>query len=176
MKKFLMLIIMSVFIITGCTSSTEKQEEEKVMFNSYDDVFTIEAEEEWQNVTKGELNKLANLEIVDYDNNKYFMALMEKKEDFELSYDEYIETMKKDIEEKYKIQLEEENDIKIGDYDCKYVEFKSAAQNSSVNFYMQIYILETPNYYGRLFVWTTYSQRDLYKEEFNNMVQTFKEK
>ena len=56
--------------------------------------------------------------------------------------DEYFNTMKKDIEDKYKIQLEEENHIKIGDYDCKYVEFKSAAQNSSVNFYMQIYIVE----------------------------------
>lgn len=174
MKKFLIIFIMLAFVV-GCSTKAIIQEEEKVIYNSYDDIFSVEANSKWQNVTQGELNKLANLEIVDYDNNKYFMALMESKEDFELSYEEYHDHMIEDIEDKYKIKIEEENEIKIGDYNCVYVDFKSSSANSSVNFYMQIYIIETNNYYGRLFIWTTYSQRDIYKEEFNNIVKSFKE-
>lgn len=177
MKKILIVITIIAFALTGCTTDMKKNEKEKTIYNSYDEIFSIEADDKWQNVTKGELNKLANLEIVDYDNKKYFMALMESKENFQdFSYDKYKEIMLKDIETKYKIQLEEQTDIKIGDYDCIYVEFKSAVPNSSVNFYMQIYIIETKNYYGRLFAWTTYSQRDTYKNEFVDMVKTFKEK
>lgn len=176
MKKIYILFIIFIFLVTGCNTNLESLEDEKVIFSSYDDIFSIETENKWQNVTKGELNKLANLEIVDYDNNKYFMSLMESKEDFEITYDEYLNNMIKDIENKYKIQLEEIYDIKIGEYDCKYVEFKSAVQNSSVNFYMKVYIIETNNYYGRLFAWTTYSQRDIYKEEFDKMALSFKEK
>ena len=63
-----------------------------------------------------------------------------------------------------------------GEKKFSYVEFKSSAPSSSINLYMHIYIVETQNYYGRLFAWTNYSQRNNYKEEFNNMVKTFKEK
>ena len=173
MKKILFIVVISMLLI-GCSQKEEK--EENIIFKSYDEVFSIEANNDWQNVTKGELNEVANLEIANYNDNKYFMALMENKEDFDLSYDKYKEYMISDIEDKYKIQIEEKKDIKIGDYDCIYVEFKSTSENSSVNFYMQVYIVETKNYYGRLFAWTTYSQRDIYNDEFINMAKTFKEK
>lgn len=182
MKKIISIIIITLIIITGCAlnsnSSTEKnnKNKDKVIYNSYDEIFSIEAYPGWQNVTKGELNKIANLEIVDYDKNKYFMALMEKKEDFKLSYDEYKDYMLKDIEKTYEIKIEETKEIEVGESKFIYVEFKSAAPNSSVNFFMQVYIVETKNYYGRLFAWTNYSQREKYKEEFSNMVKTFKEK
>ena len=174
MKKIIIIITAISLLFVGCSSSGEN--DSKVIFNSYDEAFSIETVSSWQNVTKGELNELANLEIANYDENKYFMALMESKEDFDLSYDEYKDYMISDIEDRYKIQIEEKKDIKIGDYDCIYVEFKSSEEGSSVNFYMQVYIIETKNYYGRLFAWTTYSQRDTYKDEFIKMAQTFVEK
>ncbi len=174
MKKILILVTIICGILVGC--STSKESNKDIVFNSYDDKFSINASFEWQNVTKGDLNEIANLEIANYDENKYFMAIMESKEDFDLSYNEYKDYMIEDIENRYKIQIDEKKNVKIGDYDCVYVEFKSSDENSSVNFYMQIYIVETKNYYGRLFAWTTYSQRDMYKDEFSQMVSSFKEK
>ena len=174
MKKILILVTIICGILVGCSTSEESNKD--IVFNSYDDKFSINASFEWQNVTKGDLNEIANLEIANYDENKYFMAIMESKEDFDLSYNEYKDYMIEDIENRYKIQIDEKKNVKIGDYDCVYVEFKSSDENSSVNFYMQIYIVETKNYYGRLFAWTTYSQRDMYKDEFSHMVSSFKEK
>ena len=179
MKKIMGILILSLIIITGCVlnnKTTKSNNIDKIIYNSYDEVFSIEANYGWQNVKKGELNKLANLEIVDYERNKYFMALMEKKEDFKLSYNEYRDYMLKDIEKTYEIKTEEKKEIEVGEKKFSYVEFKSSAPSSSINLYMHIYIVETQNYYGRLFAWTNYSQRNNYKEEFNNMVKTFKEK
>lgn len=172
-------MIITLIIITGCAIGHKNEKENtknKVIYNSYDELFSIEANSSWQNVSKGELNKSANLEIVDYDKNKYFMAIMEKKEDFELSYDEYKDYMIKDIEKTYEVKIEEQKEIEVGDKKFIYVEFKSSAPNSSVNLFMQVYMIETQNYYGRLFAWTNYSQRDLYKNEFSDMIKTFKEK
>ena len=104
------------------------------------------------------------------------MAIMEKKEDFELSYDEYKNYMIKDIEKTYDVTLEEPKTININDKEFSYVEFKSSAPNSSINLYMYVYIIETDNYFGRLFAWTNYSQRDKFKEEYDKMVISFKEK
>ena len=180
MKKIVTVIIITIIIITGCSIENKKidKESEKniVTYNSYDEVFIVEANPSWQNVNKGELNKLANLEIVNYEKNKYFMAIMEKKEDFDLSYDEYKNYMIKDIEKTYEVELEEPKTITIDDKEYAYVEFKSSAPNTSVNLYMQVYMIETENYFGRLFAWTNYSQRDNYKEEFDQMVKSFKEK
>lgn len=178
MKKIIGSIVIVLIIITGCSleKKTTEDKNEQVIYNSYDEIFSIEANAGWQNVTKGELNKLANLEIVDYENNKYFMAIMEKKEDFKLSYNEYKEYMLKDIDKAYSIEKYDTKELKLKDQKITYVEFKSSAPNSSVNLFMQVYIVETKNYYGRLFAWTNYSQRNKYKEEFSEMVKTFKEK
>ena len=175
MKKILLLIILSVFMITGCSSKETEIVDSKTNFTSYDELFTIEAEKKWQLAEKGKLNNNANLELIDENNNKYFLVLASTKDDFN-SYDNYFDTMKQNIEKEYKIKIEEENEIKVGDHDCKYVEFKSTTTDSAVNFYMQVYMIETENYYARLFAWTTYSQRDKYKDEFKEMILTFKEK
>ena len=182
MKKNVVIIIMIFVIIIGCAisksrSTTEKSDTKgKIIYNSYDEKFSVEADSSWQNVNKGELNKLANLEIVDYSKNKYFMSIMEKKEDFKLNYNEYKDYMLKDIEKTYNVKLDTKKEIEIDNKKSTYVEFKSSAPNSSINMYMHVYIVETKNYYGRLFAWTNYSNRDIYKEEFNDMVKTFKEK
>lgn len=171
----IIIIIIAIITLAFIKGNKIYAETNNVIYNSYDEIFSIEAHPEWQNVTQGELNKLANLEIVDYNNNKYFMAIMEKKEDFALTYDEYKDYMLKDIEKTYKVPIEEQKEIEVGDKKFTYVEFKSSA-NTSVNLYMHVYIIETNNYYGRLFAWTNYSQRDNYKDEFNEMVKSFKEK
>lgn len=178
-KATIAIIIIIIAIITLALIKINKTStdtsDNKVIYNSYDEVFSLEANPEWQNVTQGELNKLANLEIVDYNKNKFFMAIMDKKEDFALTYDEYKNYMLKDIEKTYEVSIEEQKEIEVSDKKFTYVEFKSSA-NTSVNLYMHVYITETNNYYGRLFAWTNYSQRDNYKDEFNEMVKSFKEK
>ena len=71
MKKILLLIILSVFMITGCSSKETEIVDSKTNFTSYDELFTIEAEKKWQLAEKGKLNNNANLELIDENNNKY---------------------------------------------------------------------------------------------------------
>ena len=45
-----------------------------------------------------------------------------------------------------------------------------------MNTYIQIYYVETENYYGQLLTWTLNSKKDEYKDEFIQLVESFKEK
>lgn len=174
MKKLLLgLMLCTILIFTGCSETDNNSN--KITYNSYNDLFSVEAGNGWQQVEKGTLNSSADIELADLKNDKYFVALMENKEDFEWTYDEYIDNTIKSNASTYNFGDYEKKDIKIGDYDCKYIEFKSTGDNE-VNTYIQIYYVETDNYYGQLLTWTLNSKKDEYREEFIQLVQTFKEK
>ena len=171
MKKVLGLIICSTLLLTACS----EEKDANITYNSYDSNFTITATSGWSIPTQGTLNDEADLELVDNNNNKYFVALMEAKEDFDWSYEEYATNMLESNAESYGITIDEIQTITIDEHECQYIEFKTTTDNTSLNFYTQVYIVETDNYYGQLMTWTIYSQSDEYRDEFIEMVKTFKE-
>ena len=173
MKKLLGLILCTVLFLTGCNGTSINSD--KTTYNSYNNIFSVEVGKEWQQVEKGTLNSSADIELADLKNDKYFVALMENKADFEWTYDEYMDNTIKSNASTYDLEDYEEKDIKIGEYDCKYIEFKSTSE-TDVNTFIQIYYVETENYYGQLLTWTLNSKKDEYKDEFISLVQTFEEK
>ncbi len=173
MKKILGLILCTVLVLTGCNSTSNNSD--KTTYNSYNNIFSVEVGKGWQQVEKGTLNSSADIELADLKNDKYFVALMENKADFEWTYEEYMDNTIKSNASTYDLEDYEEKDIKIGEYDCKYIEFKSTSE-TDVNTFIQIYYVETENYYGQLLTWTLNSKKDEYKDEFISLVQTFGEK
>ena len=75
--------------------------------------------------------------------------------------------------ENYSVDLNDRKDIEINGCQGKYVEFKTKFQ--STNIYMRIYSIETENYYNQVLIWTTYSQKDSVVEEFNEIMDSYKE-
>ena len=88
MKKLLGLMLCTILILTGCSKANTNSN--KITYNSYNDIFSVEAVNGWQQVEQGTLNSLADIELADLKNDKYFVALMENKADFEWSYEEYM--------------------------------------------------------------------------------------
>lgn len=174
MKKLLGLMLCTILILTGCSKANTNSN--KITYNSYNDIFSVEAVNGWQQVEQGTLNSSADIELADLKNDKYFVALMENKADFEWSYEEYINNTIASNASTYNLTDYEKKDIKIGNYDCKYIEFKSTNNDTEVNTYIQIYYVETENYYGQLLTWTLNSKKDEYKDEFIQLVESFKEK
>lgn len=174
MRKLLVLMVCSILMFSGCGVSNSK---EKQTYTSYNDKFTVMVNSGWQEAERGTLNTSADIELADFKNEKFFVALMENKEDFNWTYDEYVNNTIEANSSVYPgINDAEKNDIKIGEYNCKYVELKVTTESSGINTYMQIYYVETENYYGQLLAWTLYSQKDEYRDEFIELVKTFKQK
>lgn len=172
MKKFI-LITLSILTLTGC-SFMDNKETKMTTFKSYDDKFQITVPSDWKKAsTKGELNSAADFELYNKVAEKYFLALMESKEDIAYSFEQYKTAILAQNEKVYSTTFDEVKDIKIDEHDCNYVEFKT--QQLGTNIYMRIYVIETDNYYGQLFIWTTYSQKDKLDEEFDKIISSYKE-
>lgn len=174
MRKLLVLMVCSILMFSGCGENNSKV---KQTYTSYNDKFTVMVNSGWQEAERGTLNTSADIELADFKNEKFFVALMENKEDFNWTYDEYVNNTIEANSSVYPgITDSEKNDIKIGEYNCKYVELKVTTESSGINTYMQIYYVETENYYGQLLAWTLYSKKDEYRDEFIELVKTFKQK
>lgn len=174
MKKILGIILCSVFLLTGCDYDTNNSNKIQT-YKSYNDKFSVDVKQGWEAVEKGNLNDSADIELADESNDKYFMALLESKKDFEWNYNEYADFMFKTTSNMYKVELGEPQEIEINGYKCKYVEFKTTLEEPAINSFMQVYIIETKNYYGQLFTWTLNSKKDEYREEFIEIAKSFKE-
>jgi len=177
MKKIILSLI-SILLITGCNNQNNitdnKIKEEYTKIKSYNEKFEIKVPSDWkQTEEKGELNDSADLEIYEKSSQKYFIALMEAKEDLTWTFDEYKNEIFKQNQELYETTFTDIKEIKLNTNNASYVEFKTVRNNT--NIYMRIYAIETTNYYGQLLIWTTYSQKDELNNEFNQMILSFKE-
>jgi len=178
MKKILGFMLCTLLCLTGCVFNTnfnnKSSEVKRLTYTSYDNNFIVEVNKGWTSVEKGTLNDAADLELIDSENDKYFLVLMESKEDFTWTYEEYRDHMFDANAEIYQTTVENIQDIKVGEYNCNFIEFDSNLEG--IKFYMQIYIVETDNYYGQILTWTLNSKKDEYRNEFLELVKSFKEK
>lgn len=171
MKKRLLLLIL-ILLFTGC--SNQKLIDENKIIKSYDESFEITVPSNWNVVdNKGDLNDVANIELSNKRNQKYLIAITESKEDLDMSFEEYQETIFTQHESNYDVKLTNKQDTEINGNKAKYVEFKTKFK--STNVYMRIYTIESQNYYSQILIWTTYSQKELVQKEFNKIIDSYKE-
>lgn len=171
MKKILLFIltISIVGILVACS-----EEEKLTVFKSDDSNFQVSATSNWKDA-EGELNSEADLQIYSPGKEKYFMALLESKEDFtDSSLQSYYDL----VTEPFFSSLDtyEQGDVKeVTINGNKALQYKLDGAIDNLNVVYMVTIIETPTHYGQLLAWTIKSKWDKNKDEYTDLINSFKE-
>lgn len=171
MKKILLFIltISIVGILVACS-----EEEKLTVFKSDDSNFQVSATSNWKDA-EGELNSEADLQIYSPGKEKYFMALLESKEDFtDSSLQSYYDL----VTEPFFSSLDtyEQGDVKeVTINGNKALQYRLDGAIDNLNVVYMVTIIETPTHYGQLLAWTIKSKWDKNKDEYTDLINSFKE-
>lgn len=171
MKKIFtfVLAISMVAILAACGGK-----EDLTVFKSKDSKYQVSASSSWKDAN-GQLNEDSDLEIYTPKKEKYFMALLESKDDFQDSslqkyYDLVTEPFVSSLTNPKQGDVKE---VTINGY--KALQYTLEGTSDNVNVAYLITVIETPTHYGQLMVWTLKSNWDEYKDEYTNLINSFKE-
>ncbi|TCZ75055.1 hypothetical protein E0485_18880 [Paenibacillus albiflavus] len=171
MKKILtfVLAISMVAILAACGGSDKLTD-----YKSKDSKFQVSATSGWKD-SKGQLHPESDLEIYNPQKEKYFMTLLESKEDFkDGSLQKYYDLVTPDFVSS--IDAPKQGDVKeVTINGNKALQFTLEGTSGGVNVAYLITIIETPTHYGQLMAWTLKSNWDKYKDEYTTLVNSFKE-
>ncbi|WP_232695998.1 LptM family lipoprotein [Brevibacillus daliensis] len=171
MKKILIFVlaISMVAILAACGGT-----DNVTVFKSKDNKFQVSASSSWKDAN-GMLHPESDLEIYDPQKEKYFMALLESKEDFtDSSLQKYYDT----VTESFVSSLDtpKQGDVKeVTINGNKALQYTLEGTSDNLNVAYLVTVIETPTHYGQLMVWTLKSNWDGYKDEYTNLINSFKE-
>ena len=142
---------------------------------SYDGIFQVKVPKTWIEVEeKYTLNKNAVLELHDVQKNAYLVAVITNKLDVTDSFEQFKKDVFTQKEAHYELKIEQYNDVVIDGYDSQYIEFYNTNADN-INTYIRAYAIETKNYYVQIMLWTLKSNEINIEEQFNNIIDSFKE-
>ncbi len=190
-KVLLMVMLLTIMLSTGCFNSNSGNKENKervkkqevVEDTSKNEVKTLEflcdnekiqitTPTTWKKYEEGTLNKDSSLELVGKSTNKYLLVISEKREDF-ASFNAWFDIVFNHSKESYNLdennlQRMDENGLNI-----RYIE--SNVESEGLNIYLQLYYIETDNYYNQILIWTTNSNKGNLSTEFRDIALSLKE-
>lgn len=170
MKKirilYFVVMFISLVLITGCGLSNYDK-----TISSYNNIYEVTVKDDWVKADKGSLNAKAELELKGLRTEKYVMILNDKASDFE-SYDDWSNNVITNNSNNYSFEESDVKNIKIGDYDSRYVEIEKEYNNTSM--YMRIYFINGKDNYAQLFMWTEYKNKDKVSGEFDQILESLK--
>lgn len=163
---------MSLVAILAACGGGEKKESLKV-FKNENNEFQVSALDSWKDA-EGELNEEADLQIYNMKNEKYFITLMETKEDFDdFSLNEYYDIVTDSF--LYSLDKYDQGEVKevtINGNDALQYTIEASIDNLKVVYLVTV--IETPTHYGQLLAWTLKSKWDDNKDEYFEIVNSFK--
>ena len=183
MKKILifLLAISMVAVLAACSEKEKNEDKDKVkdkdnvtVFKSEDNKYQVSASKGWEDA-EGSLHPDSELQINDSSKEKYFITLLESKEDIT---DSSLQTYFDLVTEQFISSLDnpkqgDVNEITINGNNA--LQYTLEGTVDSVNVVYLVTIIETPTHYGQLMAWTLKSKWDGYKDEYTNLVNSFKE-
>lgn len=173
MKKILVFVlaISMVAILAACGGNDK---DSLTVFKSVDNNFQVSASSSWKDAN-GELHPDSDLQIYNPQKEKYFMALLESKEDFtDFSLQDYYDV----VTEPFVSSLDTSNQGEVKEVTIngnQALQYTLEASMDDINVVYLITIIETPTHYGQLMAWTLKSKWDGYKDEYTNLINSFKE-
>jgi len=171
MKKILIFVlaIFMVAILAACGG-----EDSLTVFKSEDNKYQVSASNSWKDA-KGSLHPESELQIYNPKGEKYFIALLEPKEDFtDISLQQYYDA----ITEPFLSSLDgpSQGDVKeVTINGNKALQYTLEASIDNINIVYLVAIIETPTHYGQLMAWTVKSKWEENRDEYMNMINSFKE-
>ena len=163
---YLLVLIISIVMLTGCgLGNSEKT------IASYNNIYEVTVNGDWVKADKGALNAKAELELKGLRTEKYVMILTDKASNFE-SYDDWCNNVISNNSNNYSFDESDVKQIKIADFDSKYVETEKEYNNTKM--YMRIYFLNGKDNYSQLFMWTEVKNKDKVASEFDQILESLK--
>ena len=170
MKKILLFVfaISMVTILAACGGG-----DKVIDFKSVDDKYQVSASNSWKDA-KGSLHPDGDIQIYVPSKEKYFMTLLESKEDFnDFSLQQYYDI----VTEPFLSSLENpsQGDVKeVTINGNKAHQYTLEGTVDNLNIVYLVTIIETPTHYGQLMAWTLKSNWDANKDEYINLTNSFK--
>lgn len=163
------LAISMVTILAACGG-----EESQTVFKSEENNYQVSASSGWKDAD-GTLHPESELQIYNPLKEKYFMTLLESKEDFtdfslQAYYDIVTETFLSSVD------ISNQSDVKeVTINGNKALQYTLEGTVDNLNVVYLVTVIETPEHYGQLMAWTLKSKWDQYKDEYADLVNSFKE-
>lgn len=163
------LAISMVAILAACGG-----EDKLTVFKSEDNKYQVSASNSWKDAGDT-LNPEAGLQINNLKDEKYFIALLEPKEDFtDFSLQQYYDA----ITEPFLSALDAPNQGNVEEVTIngnKALQYTLEASIDNINIVYLVAVIETPTDYGQLMAWTIKSKWDDNKDEYMELINSFKE-
>ncbi len=173
----ILLIISIIFILNKkiLPKNSTNLANSDITFTSYNGIFEITVPNNWRLAEqRGMLNPAADIELINDENLYYLIILMENKNDLNISYSEYKNSSFKLIEETYNIKIDNSQIKELINNENNIFSYDFTTTLNEEEICMNIYILETKNYYGKCLVWSSEinHNQDI---DLNNIIQSLKE-
>ncbi|MGZ9584939.1 LptM family lipoprotein [Paenibacillus marinisediminis] len=171
MKKILIFVltISMVAILAGCGGK-----DNLTVFKSEDNKFQVSASDSWKDAN-GTLHPDSSLQIYNPQKEKYFMAILESKEDFtDFSLQSYYDI----VTDSFISSLDTPDQGEVKEVTIngnKALQYTLEGNADNVNVAYLVTVIETPTHYGQLVAWTLKSKWDGYKDEYTNLINSFTE-
>jgi len=144
--------------------------------DSYNKLFSINAPGTWKPVeVRNSLNKNAIIELENEDKNSYLVVVVNNKKDLNENFNTYKTKVFSQKESYYKTKISSYHNVVINGYNAQYGIIYYTNENN-INTYIRSYAIETKNYYGQIVIWTLASNENSSEKEFDNIINSFKEK
>lgn len=148
-------------------------DDDLVVFTDERNKYQVNAPSDWSDANR-ELHPESDFQIYNLRNEKYFMALIESKEDFDdFSLQQYFDI----VTESFLASLDkvEQGDIEeVTINGNKGLQYTIEASLDNLKIVYFVTIIETPTDYGQLITWTLKSKWDEHKNEYNDIINSFK--
>ena len=169
MKKIIVLVAF-VFLLVGCGGNAKHT----IASAEEGHRFEITAPQAWAKADQHSLNVNASLEAKDASNDAYFMAIMEEKANFN-GFEAYRQAAQIVIEQSYHVNINdlEGTPVTIDGHEGYAYTFDVAFEG--INVYMQVYLIQTENYFGTLYAWTMQEHKDSQTQILREIAMSFKE-
>lgn len=169
-RVFLFVLAISIAAILSACG----EEDEITVFKSDDGNYQVSAASDWKDA-EGELNPEADLQIENMKDEKYFIALLESKEDFnDVSLQDYYDI----VTELFIPSLDESDQGEVEEVTIngnQALQYTLEASLDNMNLVYFVTVIETPTHYGQLMAWTVKSKWDDNKDEYVELINSFKE-
>lgn len=155
------------------SDQADNSNEDLVVFKDEQNKYQVSAASDWQDAN-GELHDESDFQIYNLRKEKYFMALMESKEDFDdFSLQEYFDIVTDSFLDS--LDKVEQGDVKeVTINGNKGLQYTVDASIDNLKIVYFVTIIETPTDYGQLITWTLKSKWDEHKDEYNDIINSFK--
>lgn len=165
--RLLLLAICTVLLLVACSG-----EGKLTTFKSDDGDYQVRTTSDWEDA-EGSLNEEADLQINNLRKEKYFIALIEAKEDLgDASLNDYYDF----VTEPFISSLEDVTQSDVGNVTVNgndALQYTVEGTIDNIEIVYLVTIVETPTHYAQLMAWTLKSKWNELKDEYEDVVNSF---